>query len=319
MQHHLGLFIMEDLPDLYELLQADENATERELQKAFRQQAIKCHPDKNPTKQAAERFHLLTIAIEKLTNVSSRAAYDKARLQKREAALRRDKIDQERKIWIEELEKGEKNAAQNEPHGIKRQWRKMMTEEEQLAVDGARLRTELQAKRKSIDPTSSTGKSVLEQGQKRPSEQPKKTQIQGATVAVRYRGEHTTLEDLKKIFEAYGIVQDIALRMINHKTKLALIIFASSTVAHEVVSLCPADLSTADIVIRQMSMLDFCEETGSHAQSPAFDHSRSNNTIPDRVLHNELQNVEKCPGQSYESSVLSRMKQRQREKKDRHN
>ncbi|CCG83134.1 Pre-mRNA-splicing factor cwc23 [Taphrina deformans PYCC 5710] len=305
---------MEDLPDFYELLHADENATEKELQKAFRQQAIKCHPDKNPTPEAAERFHLLTIAIDKLTNISTRAEYDKHRLQKREAATRRDKIDRERKIWIQELEKDELRAAQDETHSLKRKWRTTIAEEGQLAAEGARLRTELQAKRKSVHSSTLTEEAVSKDQEMASTRLSPEASKGGSTLAVRYRGDNTSDQELKMIFGAYGVVQDVVLRTTKHKTKLALISLASSTVAHKIVTLCPAELSTADVTIRQVSIVDIDRGTSEISQSQGAPASGLDIKTADTRYNNFAQDTTGVVEQTYEKSILFRMRQRQRQR-----
>ena len=44
----------------------------------YRKKALKCHPDKNPDDpNAANTFHVLSKALEILTDAPARAAYDK--------------------------------------------------------------------------------------------------------------------------------------------------------------------------------------------------------------------------------------------------
>jgi len=63
--------------DYYEILGVSRNAGEPEIKKAYRQMALKFHPDKNPDdKQAEERFKEAAEAYEVLSNSEKRARYD---------------------------------------------------------------------------------------------------------------------------------------------------------------------------------------------------------------------------------------------------
>lgn len=68
------------------------------MKKAYRQKALSCHPDKNPDNpRAAELFHQLSQALEVLTDATARAAYDKVRRAKKQAAERTQRLDEKRK------------------------------------------------------------------------------------------------------------------------------------------------------------------------------------------------------------------------------
>jgi len=64
--------------DYYEVLGVSKNATKEEIKKAYRKQALKYHPDKNPgNKKAEESFKEAAEAYEVLSNDEKKARYDR--------------------------------------------------------------------------------------------------------------------------------------------------------------------------------------------------------------------------------------------------
>jgi len=65
--------------DYYELLQVEPNSTPAEIRKAYRRQALLCHPDKNPedTEDAKVKFQKLTHAFQVLSDPDLRKMYDR--------------------------------------------------------------------------------------------------------------------------------------------------------------------------------------------------------------------------------------------------
>lgn len=59
-------------------MEIDQDASEREIKKAFRRQSVKYHPDKNPGNEtAAELFRRINRANEILTDSEKKMIYDK--------------------------------------------------------------------------------------------------------------------------------------------------------------------------------------------------------------------------------------------------
>ena len=64
--------------DYYDILGLSKNATAEEIKKAYRQKALKFHPDKNPgDKEAEEKFKEAAEAYEVLSNTEKKARYDR--------------------------------------------------------------------------------------------------------------------------------------------------------------------------------------------------------------------------------------------------
>ncbi len=64
--------------EYYDLLEVSSSASAEEIKKAFRKQAMKYHPDRNPdNKEAEQKFKAINEAYEVLKDEQKRAAYDR--------------------------------------------------------------------------------------------------------------------------------------------------------------------------------------------------------------------------------------------------
>ncbi|XP_063241058.1 dnaJ homolog subfamily C member 17-like isoform X2 [Bacillus rossius redtenbacheri] len=113
-----------------------------QIKKAYRQKALKCHPDKLPDNpKAAELFHELTRALEILTDEAARAAYDAVHKAKTEAKQRRRSLSSRYKKLREDLEERERRAQEEEARLSHANFH-CRTDEDKLEAEVERLRKE---------------------------------------------------------------------------------------------------------------------------------------------------------------------------------
>lgn len=68
---------MDKKKDYYKILGVSRNATKEEIKKAFRELALKYHPDRNKSKEAEEKFKEISEAYAVLSDDKKREMYDK--------------------------------------------------------------------------------------------------------------------------------------------------------------------------------------------------------------------------------------------------
>src|ERR1700761_1709296 len=129
--------------DFYALLDLSPAATETEIRRAYRKTALKYHPDKvGPSDtEALNKFHILQLAYDVLSDPAVKELYDNARRAKEAKAERDRAFEGRRKAMKDDLEMRERGAA-------KRKREDMQAEEDferelrRLAEDGKRRRKE---------------------------------------------------------------------------------------------------------------------------------------------------------------------------------
>jgi len=124
--------------DLYKLLDIEPTASEKTIKKAYRKQALKCHPDKNPDNpKAAELFLKLSKILEILCDAEAKKTYDKLLRARAAAALRSREYDSKRKKLKDDLEAREK-AVEDNKVDIQQDMAKLQAEIERLRREGSR-------------------------------------------------------------------------------------------------------------------------------------------------------------------------------------
>ncbi|KAI9678654.1 MAG: hypothetical protein M1817_005711 [Caeruleum heppii] len=146
--------------DFYALLDLPlaSASSESEIRRAYRKTTLKYHPDKAGAADtlAAEKFQLVQVALEVLTDPAARAAYDAARKGREERERLRSVYEGRRKGMVDELERRERRSGV----GVKRgredgdesgevdAEERFQRELRRLAEDGRRRRREQDAKRR---------------------------------------------------------------------------------------------------------------------------------------------------------------------------
>lgn len=210
--------------DLYGLLNVEPTATDAALKRAYRKVALKFHPDKNPSADAAAQFHFLSIALETLTTPALRARYDTIRAAKAEARARTNRLDHERRRMKEDLERRERDAA-DATQGAKQHKRKV----EILKEEGKKMR-------KMRDDSGPGETAARDEGDE-------STRV----VLIRYRDSQITETALHKLLSSFGSID--TLRIVPHsKYKKAVVVFHLRSAAQACATLLadPAEFASRD-------------------------------------------------------------------------
>ncbi|KAJ8045536.1 DnaJ-like subfamily C member 17 [Holothuria leucospilota] len=207
--------------DFYEVLDLLPSATEKEIKKAYRKKALKCHPDKNPDNpQAAQEWERLSKALEVLTDTSAREAYDKVLKAKKAAELRNRELDSQRKKLKQDLEAREA-ASQRIKESAADAAKRLEREIKRLREEGSRILEEEQERlRKEV--------------REAPVEESPKLRVKWKCQKGEEGNGGYSEEYLKECFEEYGEVTHI---IVSRKKKgSAIIEFASVNGAERAVA-----------------------------------------------------------------------------------
>ncbi|EAW13108.1 putative cell cycle control protein (Cwf23) [Aspergillus clavatus NRRL 1] len=150
--------------DFYALLDISPAAAETEIRRAYRRTALKYHPDKivNPTQADIDKFHVLQIAYDVLSDPTVRQLYDNAREARERKKREVEMMDAAKRKMREDLEARERAGAAEmggAQRGVKRTWmstgvgdddaeEKLQREIDRIAEDGRRRRREAEERLK---------------------------------------------------------------------------------------------------------------------------------------------------------------------------
>ncbi|TKA63677.1 hypothetical protein B0A49_09063, partial [Cryomyces minteri] len=128
--------------DYYELLGVAFETNEADIRRGYRKQALKYHPDKNAGNEAAvQKFHLLQIAYDVLSDPAAKTLYDNARTARLQKQRQHDLFEGKRRQMKEDLERRESGFKRKRDEEEDAE-AKLEREIRRLAEDGKRRRKE---------------------------------------------------------------------------------------------------------------------------------------------------------------------------------
>ena len=143
--------------DFYALLDVSFSSSASDIRRAYRKTALKYHPDKLGDAFDPEKFHLLQIANDVLSDETAKAAYDSRRAAKVQKQAQERLFEGRRRRMKEELEARERGVPFASA-GAKRQreeGQEMDAEIRKLAEEGKRRRMEMQSKMDAAEAAAS--------------------------------------------------------------------------------------------------------------------------------------------------------------------
>jgi DnaJ family protein C protein 17 len=236
--------------DFYELLGVSPTASESELRSAYRKTALKYHPDKvGANAEALDKFHLLQVAYDVLSDVSVKELYDNARRARVEKAQRTSAYDDRRKAMIDELEAREAGHLKRK-RGELDEEEKFQRELARLAADGKRRREERTEKlRREAQELEAEEKKREEEPPVTPAATKVPMEEIDRSITLRFRRDDTTAhldrEKVEELFSRFGKIEHTLLRDKKRKVDgskhralycTGLIVFTSIVGAHAAVS-----------------------------------------------------------------------------------
>uniref|UniRef100_A0A1I7U4P1 J domain-containing protein n=1 Tax=Caenorhabditis tropicalis TaxID=1561998 RepID=A0A1I7U4P1_9PELO len=222
----------------YKILDLQKGCTDKEIQKAYRAQCLKWHPDKNlDNKEEAERrFIEAKEAFDFLYDKEKRAAYDKGEEKIRVAQENYDKrmakADGERRKLIEELERREKEFN----GGAKRPGETVMTEAQKAKkkkTEQRNIKEEIEAIRRQLE--KEVNEEIQQKSNLMKTEREKHQKNRENTspqLLVKWKtseGLDYSEDDIRELFSNYGKISTISSVIIKKDRRKRIIEYEPGT------------------------------------------------------------------------------------------
>ncbi|KAG5365992.1 Chaperone protein [Yarrowia sp. B02] len=235
--------LLEEEIDLYALLGVDVSSDTKSIQRAYRKTALLYHPDKNPSKEAEEKFHQLSIALETLVDEALRKKYDQLLSARFEKIRKREELSAERRKFQDDLLRREQEYEASKKH--QRENVSLAAVLEDMRTHNRGLIEKLEAKRRKLYRDAMKGAEKMTETAEEPktaSSTPKETKpasTSSPTLKIKWskrgKGRDLKEDDVISLFSRYGPIEHVAILPgdSGKKAKTALIEFAdvSSVVA----------------------------------------------------------------------------------------
>ncbi|OCF58641.1 hypothetical protein L486_03130 [Kwoniella mangroviensis CBS 10435] len=128
--------------DPYLILEISSDATDKDIQRAYRKKSLKCHPDRNPSPEAAIQFRQISVSLEILLNPNKRNYVDTKLENDRKKKERYAEMDKKRKVMVDALNAREEEAKRAKV--VQQEKRRQEAEEEAIKDAGRRMLEEAQ-------------------------------------------------------------------------------------------------------------------------------------------------------------------------------
>ncbi|GAA0152994.1 chaperone [Lithospermum erythrorhizon] len=268
--------------------------TDKDITKGYRQKALELHPDKRrDDPNAHENFQKLKTSYEVLKDEKARKLFDDLLKIKREKVLRQSQQDSKRRKKMSDLEERERSAFSPDFSGRHQNEEEIIARK--LKEEIARIRA--MHANKGTSPVSSMGKDTM-QGRKESTTGRQSGLDKEKMLKVTWEkiGEGYKAQQIKDLFEKFGVVEDVLIQSSKKKKGSALVVMASKEAVVAVTGEVLGDLSNPLFIMPLQSAQPSASPPVSNAQKVA------------ETDGPKLSNLVGSGYQAFEESVLEKLK-----------